>query len=109
MAIFEVMVRHHCQLLLFTELMNDPVANVLEAHKSLKLQCDGLLEGICFVFLLVGVKIFGNDHTPGGEGIALNQHAPQLEALGLESGFFAFWGSETAKDLSDEVWVHVCV
>ena len=88
--------------------MNDLVANAFETHNALEVQGDGLLEGVCFVFLFIGAKMFDNDHTTGDEGIALHQHAPQLEALGLEYGIFVFRGGETWKDLFDEVGVCVC-
>ena len=105
---FKVAVWHHCRLLLFTKLTNDLITDVLEAYKTLKIQCNSVLECSCCILLFVGVKMLGNNHTRCSESIALHQHAPKFKALGLESEFFTFRHSEMQKDLLDEVWVCVC-
>ena len=86
----EVTVRHHCWLLLFTKLTNDLIADVLEAYKTLEIQCDSVLKQSCCILLFVGVKMLGNNHTPCGKSIALHLHAPKFKALGLESRFSMF-------------------
>ena len=43
MTAFEVMVQHHCRLLLFEKLTNDQITDVLEAYETLERQCDSLL------------------------------------------------------------------
>ena len=49
MAMNEVIVQQHYWLLLFAELANTLVTDVLEAHNTLKVQCVCSFKRICFI------------------------------------------------------------
>jgi hypothetical protein len=43
---------------------NYVITYVFEANEVLKIQLNIFFQGICFIFLFIGVKKLRNDHTP---------------------------------------------
>jgi hypothetical protein len=83
---FKIVFRHHCRPLWFIEPMDDLVANVFETHKALKIQGDGLLNGICFIFLLICVEMLDNSHTPGDGALPCTNMPHNLKHLAWNPG-----------------------